>query len=130
MGPKWPRFIQKLKSSAEKDDPDQMFVQTFFKICKSYGIEFSDSQRQNLLYSYPGRDEGNMVRVNIYPIYDLKYNMMQKKVYDGLDLHEPDKKEEAVDACGYTGIFHRKHKDKRAITEEEWIRIVNLKNQT
>jgi hypothetical protein len=48
------------------------------------------------------------VRINIYPIYDQEFNIMQKKMYGKIDVREPDKKEEAVDACGYTGIFHRK----------------------
>lgn len=32
---------------------------------------------------------------------------MAKKVYDDLNVQEPDKKDEAVDACGYKGEFHR-----------------------
>jgi len=69
------------------------------------------------------------IRINIYPIYDQKYNIMQKKVYGKVDVSKPDKKEEAVDACGYTGIFNRRNENLRVLTEEEWIRVLNDENK-
>lgn len=54
---------------------------------------------------------------------------MQKKVYGKVDVSKPDKKEEAVDACGYTGIFNRKSESHRILTEEEWIRVINIENK-
>jgi hypothetical protein len=69
------------------------------------------------------------IRINIYPIYDQKYNIMQKKVYEKVDVSKPDKKEEAVDACGYTGIFNRRNENLRVLTEEEWIRVLNNENK-
>jgi hypothetical protein len=125
LGRKWQKFIADLRKAAERDDPDQIFMTDFLKVCGRYGVTLSDSERQNLLYSYPGRDEGVHVRVNIYPIYDQKYNIMAKKVYDDLNVQEPDKKDEAVDACGYKGEFHRKHRDLKAISEQEWITMIS-----
>jgi hypothetical protein len=39
-------------------------------ICTKYGLELSTAEKQHILYAYPGRDENNKVRINIYPIYD------------------------------------------------------------
>ena len=128
LGKKWPSLIAELRKAAEKDDPDQIFLNDFLKIIRKFGIKLSDSERQNLLYAYPGRDEGVHIRVNIYPIYDQKYNMLAQKVYDDLNVREPDKKDQAVDACGYKGEFHRKPRDLNPITELEWITHISKKD--
>ena len=121
LGKKWLNLIADLRKAAEKDDPDQIFLNDFIRITRKYGIKLSDSERQNLLYAYPGRDEGVHVRINIYPMYDQKYNIMAQKVYEDINVRDPDKKDEAVDACGYKGEFHRKPRDLNPLSELEWI---------
>ena len=116
---KWVKFVGDLRKAAEKDDPDQIFLSDFLKVCKKHKLELSDSERTNLLFSYPGRDEGELVRINIFTIYDQKYNIMQHKMYGKLDLHENDKKDDAIDACGYTGVFNRKKPNQKALLTEE-----------
>lgn len=76
LGKNWEKFVTDLKNSAEHDDPDQIFLKEFARICKKHKIEISELEKSNLLYSYPGRDDGNHVRINIYPIYDQKYNVL------------------------------------------------------
>ena len=49
-------------------------------------------------------------------------------MYNKLDLHEPDKKEDAIDASGYTGIFNRKKKILKPITEEKFIEFRSKEN--
>ena len=49
-------------------------------------------------------------------------------MYNKLDLHEPDKKEDAIDASGYTGIFNRKKKILKPITEEKFIEFMSKEN--
>ena len=44
-------------------------------------------------------------------------------------MSQPEKKDEAVDACGYTGIFHRNTQSLQVLTEEEWIRVNNIDNK-
>ena len=42
-------------------------------------------------------------------------------MYGKLDLHEPDKKEDPIDASGYTGFINRNKKVLKPITEEEFV---------
>lgn len=70
LGSKWPDFIRDLRKAAEKDDPDQIFLTDFTAICSKYHLELSTAERQDILFAFPGRDENNKVRINIYPIYD------------------------------------------------------------
>jgi len=66
----WRNFIAELKESAEIDDRGQIFFEDFLKVCGRFNIKLSESQKLNLLYSFPGRDEGNKKRLNISRIYD------------------------------------------------------------
>jgi len=40
----------------------------------------------------------------------MKYIELTKQMYGQVNMHEPDKKEDAIDASGYTGKFHRTKK--------------------
>ena len=95
-----------MKNAAEPDDKDQIYLDDFLGVCRKYGLRITKEEKNNLCLSYPGRDENDKSRINIYPIYDQKYNLMAKKVYSQVNVVEADKKEDAVDACGYTGQFH------------------------
>lgn len=121
LGEKWFDFINDLKKAADVDDWNQIFLADFISVCYKYKIILSTKEKTNLLYSYPGRDEGKKVRINIYPIYEQKYNIMAKQMYEKVDLKETDPKDDAIDACGYLGVFHRKKKNLKQITEEEFI---------
>lgn len=103
-------FIEALKRVADKDDRNQIFLSDFVAVCKQFKIDLTESERTNLLFSFPGRAEGARERINIYQIFNQKYNLMNKKMYEQVNMHEPDKKEDAIDASGYTGIFHRTKK--------------------
>lgn len=89
----------------------------------------NDQEKTNLLYSYPGRDDGKKVRINIYPIYELNYNIMQKQMFEKVDLKATDEKDDAVDACGYLGVFHRSKKKQKTITEEHFIDTISKENR-
>jgi hypothetical protein len=114
-------FIEALKRVADKDDRNQIFLSDFVAVCKQFKIDLTESERTNLLFSFPGRAEGARERINIYQIFNQKYNLMNKKMYEQVNMHEPDKKEDAIDASGYTGIFHRTKKVLKPITEREFI---------
>lgn len=49
-------------------------------------------------------------------------------MYSKLDLHEQDKKEDPIDASGYTGIFNRKKKILKSITDEKFIELMSAEN--
>lgn len=50
-----------------------------------------------LLYSFPGRNEGEKKRLNVSKLYDQRYNMMLSKIYKGVDVHDNDGEDDPVD---------------------------------
>jgi hypothetical protein len=50
-------------------------------------------------------------------------------MYGKLDLHEPDKKEDAIDASGYTGVFHRKKIELKPISEQDFVKLIAANNK-
>lgn len=49
-------------------------------------------------------------------------------MYGQVNMHEPDKKEDAIDASGYTGLFHRTKKNLKPITELEFFMEISREN--
>lgn len=70
LGTRWSTFILDMKKAAEQDDKDQIFLDDFLAVCKKYGLHISEKEKKNLCLAFPGRDENDKTRVNIYPIYD------------------------------------------------------------
>lgn len=60
-----------------------------------------------LKLTFPGRNEGEKVRINIQRLYDVHYNTKMSKYYSDVNLSEVDKEDQAVDLSGYIGVFHR-----------------------
>lgn len=84
----------------------------------------SDKDRQNIALTYPGRDDGTHICINVAPIYDMKYNMLNAEMFKKVNLQEPDKREEVIDAAGFTGIFNRKKKHLEPVTLLEFFKEI------
>jgi hypothetical protein len=56
---------------------------------------------------FPGRNQGDKVRINISKIYDVHYQQGLNTVYKSINIPEADEKEAVNDLSGYIGIFHR-----------------------
>jgi hypothetical protein len=46
MGAKWPKFMVKLKSLADKDDPNVIDYKEFLKLIEEFGIKFTDREQE------------------------------------------------------------------------------------
>ena len=64
--------------------------------------------------TFPGRNEGDRIRVNIGKIYEVRYANKLKRMYTKVKIDETDEDDVAIDASGYTGIFHR-HLDEKSL---------------
>ena len=94
-----------MRSLSDPDDSSQIFFSTFTSLLSThYGITLSPSDSTNLLDSFPGRDEGPKKRLNVARLlYDQKYNLLLKKMYEKVDVHENDGEDDPVDEAGYLG---------------------------
>jgi hypothetical protein len=57
---------------------------------------------------FPGRNQGEKVRINISKIYDVHYQQGLNRVYKSTAIPDADEKEAVNDPIGYIGVFHRK----------------------
>jgi hypothetical protein len=67
---KWSKFIKYVRSAAEPDDQNQIFMDKFIEILKKFKVELPEKEQTQILDSIPGRDEGNKRRINIARLYD------------------------------------------------------------
>jgi hypothetical protein len=51
------------------------------RILGKFDIILNEDEKENLIDSFPGRDEGIKKRINIARLYDQKYNQMLVKMY-------------------------------------------------
>ena len=82
------------------------------------------SQIENLISSFPGRDEGERKRVNVGRIYDQKYSNLTAKMYQQIDVFEDDGKNDPVDNAGYTGVMIRKKRKLNPISEMDFLMFI------
>ena len=61
--------------------------------------------------TFPGRNEGERVRICISSLYDVNYYDKVNKVYKQVNMNDADLDDVAVDLSGYIGVFHRKEGD-------------------
>jgi hypothetical protein len=53
-------------------------------VCKKFEVMLTTNEINNIINSYPGRGSdaaSGSFKVNIYPIYDAKYNLKAYKLY-------------------------------------------------
>jgi hypothetical protein len=74
-----------------------------------YKVDVSTDERERLAQVFPVSTEAatGRQRFNVGKLYDQKYNMMLRKLYQRLDVHENDGEDDPVDQSGYTGQFYR-----------------------
>jgi hypothetical protein len=86
-------------------------------------------QKQNLYFSFPGRDQGILKRVNIARLYDHQYNKQLATIYKKVDMNKDRGEYDAIDVPGYTGNFHREKQTLVPISEDEFfVEIANSNN--
>jgi hypothetical protein len=63
-------------------------MSSFVDVVNKYNYKISTKEMEILLDSYPGIDEGTKRRLNVSRLYDQKYNLVMKKMYHKVDVHE------------------------------------------
>jgi hypothetical protein len=77
-----------------------------------------------LLKSFPGRNEGDIKRINIARLYDQKYIILNSKMYEKVNVFVSDGSNEPVDAAGYTGQFLREKRKLQIISTYEIVSML------
>lgn len=72
-------------------------MDTFEKVLSKYKVDLSKDDKDRLMQAFPGRDEGFRKCINVGKLYDQKYSIMIKKLYQKLDVHENDGEDDPVD---------------------------------
>ena len=121
---RWNEFLAALKKAAEADDEAQIFASAFLKTVKDFGIKISHSEFDNLLKSFPGRNEGDIKRINIARLYDQKYIILNSKMYEKVNVFVSDGTNEPVDAAGYTGQFLREKRKLKPLSTYEILNMI------
>jgi hypothetical protein len=77
-----------------------------------------------LLDTFPGRSDGERVRINIAKLYEVRYQDKLKKIYGNVRVAETDD-DVAIDTSGYTGNFHR-NVDEKSLLPFSMTRLADL----
>lgn len=84
---KWVDFTAELKKKADKDDDEQVFVDDFVQICTKFKIKLSQRQLEQLVDSFPGRKEGNRLRLRVGRFYDIAVTLENERTYKKLAVN-------------------------------------------
>lgn len=109
----WPKFVKAVRRQADRDEEyQQIFFNKFVRVLEEqFSVHVSEQDKELLKKTFPGRNEGERVRINISSLYDVNYSNKINKVYRSVNMAEGDLDDVAVDLSGYIGVFHRKEGD-------------------
>lgn len=77
----------------------------------------ADQDKERLLDSYPGWDEGQRILVNIKRLYEMRQYNAVSKTYNKIKINDSDSEGENLDLGGYYGDFYRDKYKLRPISE-------------
>lgn len=103
---RWSDFIRLLRSKADPDDADQVFVDDFISCLLYFKIKLNQGQLETLTNAFPGRKDGNRERIKVGRFYDIHVTIEHHKTYK--DLKVRPTLDNVADASGYTGQMNRK----------------------
>lgn len=125
MGAKWPKFMVKLKSLADKDDPNVIDYKEFLKLIEEFGIKFTDREQEIVMQAYVSNSDRKNVKISIAVLHNIKNSSKIRKIYDKLDMYEEQEDPDLVDNSGYFGEFYRKKVNLDQISEKQIIEIIS-----
>lgn len=70
-------------------------------------MPLSDKETELLTKTFPGRNLGERVRVNISKLYEVRATHRMNRVYKGVRMPDTDREDAVEDISGYIGVFHR-----------------------
>lgn len=70
IGPKWERFVLRVRKAADREDHSVIFIDDFSKVLERYKIVLTPEDKQKLLLVFPARNEGDRQAVNVGRLYD------------------------------------------------------------
>ena len=120
----------RIKEHSERDDRKQIVFDKFLKVLSEFNVYLNDSQQQTILDTYPGRKDGERVKINITQLYETRFTEQLKNMYQKVKINEEDEDDIAIDASGYTGNFHRPKNDAnlKPFSREELVELVVRNN--
>lgn len=89
-----------------------------------YGIKMSDQEKERLLDSYPGWDEGQRTLINIQRLYEMRHQNAVSKTYNKVKIDESDSEDEQLDLGGYFGQFYREKQILQTISANELFELL------
>ena len=121
---KWKEFSKKVRQHSNPEDQHKLIELTKFeKLVKVYLNRTITPKEKDLFVNTSGRMINGTWSINVSLIYSTKFLMEIENLYSKLDIEE-DEEDDAVDAAGYLGEFHRAiDQDAVDLTEEELIAL-------
>ena len=106
-------FKEKLRKYASADDDYRSIeLDKFETICyRILGFKLNVAQRELLFMTNGKVAPGNVKYLNVQQVYAARQMETMKRIYDKLKLGD-NTEDDAQDAAGFTGDFHRKLKTK------------------
>jgi hypothetical protein len=72
---RWHSFIKELRAITETQDQAEINVDALFSLLNKFGFHPppTDQEKEQILDSYPGNDEGQKILVNVGTLYNISH---------------------------------------------------------
>lgn len=111
----WAQYVKKLEQSCDRQYPNRIPINTFFKIMNKFEIKLNQEEQDDLIECFHLKDEGNQKEINITPIFEFDKAKAINKVYKSIDLEQKEDDEE----------LSAIHQRLMPVSEEEFFKILS-----
>ena len=72
---RWHTFIKEVRAQAETQDQAEIKLDALFLLLNKFGFHPppTDQEKEQILDSYPGNDEGQRILVNVGTLYNISH---------------------------------------------------------
>ena len=72
---RWRTFIKEVKAQAETQDQAEIKLEALISLLNKFGLHPppTDKEKEQILDSYPGNDEGQRILVSVGSLYNINY---------------------------------------------------------
>ena len=72
LGKKWRKFLNEVRKNAEKNDINQINIETLISLLTKNSFHMEEADKELLLDVFPGEDEGQRKLVNVNSLYTMR----------------------------------------------------------
>lgn len=88
----------------DESDKNQIYLEIFIALLDEFTIKLTPEEEEIIWIAFPGRDEGDVKKINLGRLYQVSDNTHIKELYDQVEISDDDEADGLGDFSGYNEV--------------------------